>query len=715
MIKMCGILALYKKQKENKSKNNIEKLNLDLNSLKVRGLDYETYKNIKNFFLYQSLHSTTFFNKPIFEGKGILLANCEIYNYKSIEEEYNKKYNLNFNSKNDTEFLLNFLDSFTIEDLKNVSEKFLEFYNLLEGQFAIIYYRENYMFFFRDFLGLNPLVYYYNKEDEDFIISSTKKFFYDNNYDYTKAKEVHPRNIYIFDVKNFVLKQKYLPIIFPYNTKSLYEEIKDSVKKIILHSKELYEKNKIALAFSGGVDSLLLALILKQLNYKVDLINVFLEGYDKKNSDSYYSKILAEKLGFKLIQYEVKKTELEDAIKKVALTITEPHSLKVSSVLTTHFYTKKAKELGYKIVLSGIGSDEIFLGYNRNITNYDYYNESFTNLLQHYEKNAYKEDIIAMNNSIELRYPYFTKKIIISFWKKIVGKNYVEVVNKKVLRKIIKEEFKEYKEFSERPKKASQYINGFDKEFEKITKKNNFKSKSEYLKKTTLLEGKNIASLISTGKDSLYSCYTLKNFNYNIKNFITIKSKNENSYMYHTPNVDFSKTISEITSIPLILKETRGEKEEELKVLKEALKESIKKYYITGFSSGAIKSNYQRNRLIMIGEELGLEVYNPLWQKNEEEYYKKLLKEKFEMIIVRASFENAEGFVGKNLTLKLLEKLKEKKISIIGEGGEFETLVLDCPLYNKKIVLEETKIKKIDIYDYILEIKKYKLEEKKQE
>ncbi len=704
---MCGILALYKKSKEN-----YDDKSFNLESLKARGEDYESYKNIKNFFLYQSLHSTTFFNKPIFEGKGILLANCEIYNYKSIEEEYNKKYNLNFNSKNDTEFLLNFLDLFSIDDLKNVSQKFLEFYNLLEGQFAIIYYREKYIFFFRDFIGLNPLVYYHDEKNKNFIISSTKKFFYDNKYDYTIVREVHPRNMYVFNIKNFVLKQKYIPIIFPYNTKSLYEELKSNVKNIIFHSKKLYEKNKIALAFSGGIDSLIIALLLKSLNLKVDLINVYVEGYDKKNSDFYYSKILSEKLGFKLIQYEVKKTELEEAIKKVALTITEPHSLKVTSGLTTYFVTKKAKSLGYKIILSGSGSDEIFLGYYRSLKNQEYYAESFINILQHYEKNAYKEDIIAMNNSIELRYPFFSKKIIVSFWKKIVGKNYNNIIKKKILRSIIKEKFYDYKEFSERPKKASQYINGFDKEFERIIKSKSYKSKSEYLKKTLLLEGKNISSLISTGKDSLYSCYTLKNFNYNIKNFITIKSKNKNSYMYHTPNINFSKIISKITNTPIILKETIGVKEEELKVLKEALKESKKNFFISGFSSGAIKSNYQRNRLILIGEELGLEVYNPLWQKNEEEYYKKLLKEKFEIIIVRASFENAEEFVGKKLSLDLLKKLKEKKISIIGEGGEFETLVLDCPLYNKKIVLEETKIKKIDEYDYILEIKKYKLEEK---
>ncbi len=719
---MCGILAFY--DKDLKEKKIFENLNLE--SLRVRGKDFENHTIIKNFFLYQSLHSTTTLNKPLFKGKGILLANCEIYNYKELEEEYNKKYNLNFNSKNDTEFLLKFLDLFSIEDLKNVSYKFLEFYNLLEGQFAIIYFRENYIFFFRDFLGLNPLTYLYeNNNKKNFVVSSVKNFFYDNknfekkNFDYTLVKEVHPRNIYIFDIENFFLEKKYLPIIFPLKTKSLYEELEESVKKIILHSKNLYEKNKIALSFSGGVDSLLLYLIFKKLNFKVDLINVFLEGYDykKKFSDNYYSRIFSEKLNFKLLEYKVKKEELKKAILELPLIITEPHSLKVSSGLTTYFSSKKANEKKYKILISGSGADEIFLGYNRSITNYDFLVESFINLLQHFEKNAYKEDVIAMNNSVELRYPYFSKKVIVSFWKEAY-KNYKEkkdinsIVNKRILRNIIKKEFSEYKDFSERPKKASQYINGFDKEFELIVKKEGYKSKSEFLKIKTFLEGKNISCLISTGKDSLYSCYTMKNFNYNIKSFITIKSKNKDSYMFHTPNIDFSKIISKLTFMPLILKESEGIKEEELNTLKEALNESIKKYYIVGFSSGAIKSNYQRNRLIFLSEELGLEVYNPLWQKDEEDYFKKLLKENFEIIIVRASFEGAENFVGKKLSLKLLEELKRKKISLIGEGGEFETLVLDCPLYKEKIVLDKTKIKKIDDYDYILKIESYHLEKK---
>jgi diphthine-ammonia ligase len=178
---------------------------------------------------------------------------------------------------------------------------------------------------------------------------------------------------------------------------------------------------------------------------------------------------------------------------------------------------------------------------------------------------------------------------------------------------------------------------------------------------------------------------------------ISIESSNTESYMFHTPNISLTKAQASQMGIPIISQKTKGKKETELRDLKNAIKLAIKKYKIQGLVTGAVESVYQSSRIQKICNELKIECFNPLWQKNQIELLKELEKNKFKIIITGvAAYPFDESWIGKELnkeTIKILEKLqKELKINPSGEGGEFESLVLDCPLFKSPLKVKDIKI-----------------------
>ncbi|MBS3170597.1 diphthine--ammonia ligase [Candidatus Woesearchaeota archaeon] len=202
--------------------------------------------------------------------------------------------------------------------------------------------------------------------------------------------------------------------------------------------------------------------------------------------------------------------------------------------------------------------------------------------------------------------------------------------------------------------------------------------------------------LFSGGKDSSYAAY-LASQNNELVCLITIHSKNLYSYMFHTPSISKTKLQAEVMNLPLIEVNTKGEKEIELNDLKDAIIDAKKKYKIEGIVTGAVESVYQASRIQKICDDLGLEVFNPLWQKNQIELLNDLIKNKFEVIIVAVA---AEGFdtswLGRKIDVNMIEELvklnKKYGINPAFEGGEAESFVLNCPLFKKKLKVVNKRI-----------------------
>lgn len=195
--------------------------------------------------------------------------------------------------------------------------------------------------------------------------------------------------------------------------------------------------------------------------------------------------------------------------------------------------------------------------------------------------------------------------------------------------------------------------------------------------------------LFSGGKDSVFACRRAMERN-EVACLITLVSENPDSYMFHTPNIRHTGLQAKAMGIPLLTWPTQGIKEEELSDLAAAIAAARERYGIQGIVTGAIDSVYQAARMQRICRSQNLWCFNPLWQINQIDYLRWLLKENFSIIISGVYAYPFDAFwLGAKLTeerIQMLEQLEKKyRINPSGEGGELETFVLDAPFFQKKI------------------------------
>jgi diphthine-ammonia ligase len=205
--------------------------------------------------------------------------------------------------------------------------------------------------------------------------------------------------------------------------------------------------------------------------------------------------------------------------------------------------------------------------------------------------------------------------------------------------------------------------------------------------------------LFSGGKDSTLALHIISEKE-EIACLITLVSKNKESYMFHTPNIEITTLQAQALDLPLIKKMTEGKQEEELNDLKEAIVDAKERYDIEGIITGAVESVYQLKRIQNICDELVISCINPLWKKDQKELMDELVLKNFKVIISGIfAYPLTESWLGKKINSNLIDKLvhlsKEYGISIAGEGGEIETTVLDAPLFKQRI----------DILDYTVQAK----------
>ncbi|PMP74890.1 MAG: TIGR00289 family protein [Aciduliprofundum sp.] len=214
-------------------------------------------------------------------------------------------------------------------------------------------------------------------------------------------------------------------------------------------------------------------------------------------------------------------------------------------------------------------------------------------------------------------------------------------------------------------------------------------------------------SLISGGKDSLYAMYIAMQQGINIKKIVNIIPERY-SFMYHFPNAELVNYIAKSIGIPFFQFRISDEPYELKKVLSEFDEKIV--------TSGAIASEYQKTRIDSVCYELGKIHYAPLWRKDPFQLLDEILDAQLKTIFISVSAEGlGEEFLGRVIdreTIDILKKLNERYgIHPSGEGGEYETLVIDSPIYKKSLKIVESDRKWEGGYG-ILEIKKIMLIDK---
>ncbi|MFC2143993.1 diphthine--ammonia ligase [Candidatus Aenigmatarchaeota archaeon] len=201
-----------------------------------------------------------------------------------------------------------------------------------------------------------------------------------------------------------------------------------------------------------------------------------------------------------------------------------------------------------------------------------------------------------------------------------------------------------------------------------------------------------VVVLFSGAKDSTFAIYKAKQIGHEITSLVTLIPENPESYMFHHPNAEWTTMQAESMGIPIMIKKTAGEKEKELDDLESVLREAKKKHGIGGVVSGALASKYQKSRIDGICERLGLEPLAPLWGTDPEEHWNNILGAGFEVIITAVASDGlGKEWLGRKIDTKALQELKtigqKYGFNLAGEGGEFETFVLNGPIFRKPLCL----------------------------
>ncbi|MDO5831550.1 MAG: TIGR00289 family protein [Methanobrevibacter sp.] len=217
-----------------------------------------------------------------------------------------------------------------------------------------------------------------------------------------------------------------------------------------------------------------------------------------------------------------------------------------------------------------------------------------------------------------------------------------------------------------------------------------------------------VAILFSGGKDSTMALYNALEAKEDVKYLLSMKSKNDESYMFHVPNIHITDLLSQALDIPIISAQTDGIKEEELNDLKREF-ENLKDLGVEAIYTGALYSTYQKSRIEKLCDEVGLKAISPYWHVDELEYMRKIVSLGFKVIICGvAAWGLDESWLGRVIdddAIDELVKINEKyQVNIAFEGGEAETLAIDGPIFKKRIkILKDKKEWHLDSGVYIIE------------
>ena len=218
----------------------------------------------------------------------------------------------------------------------------------------------------------------------------------------------------------------------------------------------------------------------------------------------------------------------------------------------------------------------------------------------------------------------------------------------------------------------------------------------------------NVAILFSGGKDSTMALYNALKSKEDVKYLLSMKSRNDESYMFHVPNIHITDLLSQALDIPLMSAVTDGVKEEELEDLKEAF-ENLKSLGVEAIYTGALYSTYQKSRIEKLGEDVGLKIISPYWHVDELEYMREIVSLGFKIVICGvAAWGLDESWLGRIIdddAIDELVKLNEKySINMAFEGGEAETLTIDGPIFKKRLkIIKDKKEWHLDSGVYIIE------------
>lgn len=253
------------------------------------------------------------------------------------------------------------------------------------------------------------------------------------------------------------------------DSNSLYEKLIKAV--------EIRVEENCGVLFSGGVDSVTIALILKHLGVRFTCFTIG----TKESKDIAIAKEIAQQYGFNLKIKTFSESGVIDLFKEVIQLVNRVDTVSVSVGAVALAGLRFAKENNCNLVFTGLGAEEIFGGYQRHIEANDLNQECWRGLRDVFWQRDLKRDCaIAKHVGVNVATPFLDPEVTKTAMMIPANMKYVDGYRKVILREVA-EELGLKHEYAFRRKLAGQYGSGFDKVLEKAAKQKGFKMKREYL------------------------------------------------------------------------------------------------------------------------------------------------------------------------------------------------------------------------------------------
>jgi asparagine synthase (glutamine-hydrolysing) len=264
---------------------------------------------------------------------------------------------------------------------------------------------------------------------------------------------------------------------------TLRKLLEDSVRRRVWGLKE------VAVAFSGGLDSSVIAFLAKKCRVNVHLIHVSL----KNQAETEEAKKAAEELNLPIQVHLFREEDVERVVAKVVELIEEPDPVKTAIGVPFYWTAEKTAEAGFKALLAGQGADELFGGYQRYVNEYLMHGEEqvrrdiFYDVVNIHESNIERDVKICSFHGVELRLPfaaYAVAEFALNLPLELKIEKKADSLRKLVLRKAA-EKMGLPVSIAEKPKKAIQYSTGINDALRKMAKRQNA-TVSEYVNRLFL-------------------------------------------------------------------------------------------------------------------------------------------------------------------------------------------------------------------------------------
>jgi asparagine synthase (glutamine-hydrolysing) len=345
------------------------------------------------------------------------------------------------------------------------------FLKQVEGDFSLVIAEPTRIIAGRDPVGVQPL--YYGENGSVTALASNRKALWKLGIE--NPRSFPPGTLGL--VNRDGIKFKPIKTIAYAQPKTVtMQEAAETLQKLLEKSVRIrvWGAREVAVAFSGGLDSSVVAFLTKKCKVDVRLVHVSL----KDQAETEAAKKAADALNLPLQIYLFKELDVEKVVARVVELIEEPDPIKTSIGVPFYWTAEKAAEAGFKVLLAGQGADELFGGYQRYINEYMQHGEDavrktmFDDVVRVHESNLERDVKICRFHDVELRLPFASYKLAefaLALPTELKIERHAGSLRKLVLRKAAADMGLPLS-IVEKPKKAVQYSTGINRALKKLAK-----------------------------------------------------------------------------------------------------------------------------------------------------------------------------------------------------------------------------------------------------